>query len=157
MQDFKYWRHRGIRHLQVREGGREGGIVNFHFAHINNIKLVQLEYKHGILSRSCRAATTRTQFSNGWMDCFNHLQSLFLSWFLAGPHLKKSPEKCDNNYPFVPTNLHLQRFWIENLSLRKSGHHDIFSSAAFTAGADSSQCGGLIKYDLLSLHTALQG
>ena len=85
------------------------------------------------------------------MDCGLFQSSaviiLILVW-LAGPHLKKSSQKCDNDYPFVPTNLHLQRFWIENLSLRKSGHHDIFSSAAFTAGADSSQSGGLIKYYL---------
>ena len=40
---------------QVGKGGR-AGIVNFHFAHINNIKLVHLEYKHGILSSSCRPA-----------------------------------------------------------------------------------------------------
>lgn len=134
------------------QGGREGGIVNFHFAHINNMKLVQLEYRDGILSRSsCRPALllAGAQFSNSWMDCFNHLlQSLFLSRFLAGPHLKKSAQKCDKHYPFVPTNLHLQRFWIENLSLRKFGYHDIFSSAAFTAGADSSESGGLIKYYL---------
>ena len=135
------------------QGGRErAGIVNFHFAHINNIKLVQLEYKPGILSSSCRTATAKAQFSNGWMDCFNYLQSLFLSRFLAGPYLKRSSQNCDNNYPFVPTNLHLQRFWIENLSLRKSGHHDIFSSAAFSAGADSSECGGLIRYYLRASH-----
>ena len=61
----------------------------------------------------------------------------------VGLNFRKSTLKGDRTYEFVPTNLHLQRMWVENESLRKSAFFDIFSHGAFTAFAQKSP--GLIK------------
>ena len=47
-------------------------------------------------------------------------------------------DKGEKMYEFVPTNLHLQRMWVENDSLRKSGFYDTFTHGAFTAFAQKS-------------------
>ncbi|XP_023330385.1 type II inositol 3,4-bisphosphate 4-phosphatase [Eurytemora carolleeae] len=62
-----------------------------------------------------------------------------------GVTLKKSTDKSDTNLEFVPTNLNLQRVWVENTSLRKSGYYDIHTVGAFTAFALKSRSEGLIR------------
>lgn len=61
----------------------------------------------------------------------------------AGLTLRSSEQKADKTYEFVPINLHLQRMWVENDSLRKSGFYDLFTHGAFTAKTQKSP--GLIK------------
>ncbi|XP_059080345.1 inositol polyphosphate-4-phosphatase type I A-like isoform X1 [Tigriopus californicus] len=58
-------------------------------------------------------------------------------------NFRKSTQKSDKTFEFVPTNLHLQRMWVQNESLRKSGFYDTFTHGAFTAMAQKSP--GLIK------------
>lgn len=86
----------------------------------------------------------------GWLE--NHLNLInvystameFIENY-SGPFLKKSTEKSDTNLEFIPTNLHLQRMWVENPSLRKSGYYDIHTVGAFTAFAQKSKSEGLIR------------
>ena len=54
-----------------------------------------------------------------------------------------STQKGEKKYEFVPTNLHLQRMWVVNDSLRKSGFYDTFTHGAFTSFGQKSP--GLIK------------
>ena len=62
---------------------------------------------------------------------------------IPGPPIRKSTQKGERHFEFVPTNLHLQRLWVENDSLRKSGAFDIVTHGAFTSFGDKSP--GLIK------------
>lgn len=55
-----------------------------------------------------------------------------------------STDKTSQLYEFAPVNLHLQRMWAENDSLRKSGIYDTFTHGAFTSIPMKSQP-GLIK------------
>ncbi len=61
-----------------------------------------------------------------------------------GCNLRKSTQKGERAYEFVPTNLHLQRMWADNESLRKSGLFDCFTHGAFTQFA-VQKSPGLIK------------
>ena len=65
------------------------------------------------------------------------------SSFLAGLNFRKSTQKGEKTFEFVPTNLHIQRMWVENESLRKSNFFDTFTHGAFTAFAQKSP--GLIR------------
>ena len=56
---------------------------------------------------------------------------------------RKSTQKGEKKFEFVPTNLHLQRMWVVNDSLRKSGFYDTFTHGAFTSFGQKSP--GLIK------------
>ena len=56
---------------------------------------------------------------------------------------RRSTQKGEKKYEFVPTNLHLQRMWVVNDSLRKSGFYDTFTHGAFTSFGQKSP--GLIK------------
>jgi len=62
-----------------------------------------------------------------------------------GQSFKRSAMKGDPTYEFVPTNLHLQRIWVQNESLRKSGFYDIHTVGAFNAFAQKTNSQGLIK------------
>ena len=64
--------------------------------------------------------------------------------FLDTTSFRKSTQKAEKKYEFVPTNLHLQRMWVVNESLRKSGFYDTFTHGAFTSFGQKSP--GLIKY-----------
>ena len=66
----------------------------------------------------------------------------FLQHF-AGPNFRKSSDKHEKDYEFVPVNLHLQRMWVENDSLRKCGTYDTITHGAFLANPIKSP--GLIK------------
>lgn len=58
---------------------------------------------------------------------------------------KLSSTKTSPIYEFVPLNLHLQRIWVQNESLHKSGFHDCMTVGAFTAHAQRFDGGGLVK------------
>lgn len=61
-------------------------------------------------------------------------------------YFKKSSSKCDENLEFAPVNLHLQRMWAHNDTLKRSGVLDIITVGAFTRhSSGGSKTGGLIK------------
>ncbi|KAJ9586081.1 hypothetical protein L9F63_020278, partial [Diploptera punctata] len=62
-----------------------------------------------------------------------------------GSFFKPSSRKNDRTLEFAPVNLHLQRMWVQNDTLRKSGFYDIVTVGAFTAHSHKSKNGGLIK------------
>ena len=62
---------------------------------------------------------------------------------LAGPDFRKSADKHSSQLEFVPINLHLQRMWAENDSLRKSAFYDTITHGAFTT--HTQKTAGLIK------------
>lgn len=62
-----------------------------------------------------------------------------------GSYFKPSSRKSDRSLEFAPINLHLQRLWVQNDTLKKSGFYDIITVGAFTAHSHKSKNGGLIK------------
>ena len=68
---------------------------------------------------------------------------IFFALLFAGPNFRKSSDKDKQDFEFVPVNLHLQRMWVENDSLRKSGTYDTITHGAFTSIPIKSP--GLIK------------
>ncbi|KAJ8866130.1 hypothetical protein PR048_033654 [Dryococelus australis] len=64
----------------------------------------------------------------------------------AGSFFKPSSRKHDRVLEFAPVNLHLQRLWVQNETLRKSGFYDVVTVGAFTAHSHKSKNGGLVKY-----------
>ncbi|XP_050422355.1 inositol polyphosphate-4-phosphatase type I A isoform X2 [Adelges cooleyi] len=62
-----------------------------------------------------------------------------------GVNFKPSSRKNDRSLEFAPTNLHLQRIWVQNDTLKKNGFYDIITVGAFTAHSHKSKTGGLIK------------
>ncbi|KAJ8976461.1 hypothetical protein NQ317_012839 [Molorchus minor] len=58
---------------------------------------------------------------------------------------KASSRKGDRSLEFAPINLHLQRMWVHNDTLNKSGFYDSISVGAFTAHSHKSKNGGLIR------------
>lgn len=58
---------------------------------------------------------------------------------------KSSSRKSDRSLEFAPVNLHLQRMWVHNDTLNKSGFYDWITVGAFTAHSHRSKNGGLIK------------
>lgn len=63
---------------------------------------------------------------------------------------KKSSSKNDESLEFAPVNLHLQRMWAYNDTLKRDGFLDIITVGAFTRHNGKSKTGGLIKYEILS-------
>ncbi|CAB0001154.1 unnamed protein product [Nesidiocoris tenuis] len=62
-----------------------------------------------------------------------------------GSFFKPSSRKFDRSLEFAPVNLHLQRMWVQNESLKKCDFYDIITVGAFTAHSHKSKNGGLIK------------
>ncbi|CAK1554649.1 unnamed protein product [Leptosia nina] len=61
-------------------------------------------------------------------------------------YFKASCKKDDSSLEFAPVNLHLQRMWIHNDTLNKTGFHDIITAGAFAAHTHKSErTGGLIR------------
>ncbi|XP_037028199.1 inositol polyphosphate-4-phosphatase type I A isoform X2 [Bradysia coprophila] len=58
---------------------------------------------------------------------------------------KSSASKTDEAFEFAPVNLHLQRMWAHNDTLKRSGVLDVITVGAFTKHAGKSKTGGLIK------------
>lgn len=64
---------------------------------------------------------------------------------VLGSFFKPSSRKFDRALEFAPVNLHLQRMWVQNETLKKCGFYDIITVGAFTAHSHKSKNGGLIK------------
>ncbi|XP_073974232.1 inositol polyphosphate-4-phosphatase type I A isoform X1 [Rhodnius prolixus] len=62
-----------------------------------------------------------------------------------GSSFKPSSRKMDRSLEFAPVNLHLQRMWVQNETLKKCDFYDIITVGAFTAHSHKSKNGGLIK------------
>ncbi|KAK4877541.1 hypothetical protein RN001_010047 [Aquatica leii] len=62
-----------------------------------------------------------------------------------GSYFKASSRRTDRSLEFAPINLHLQRMWVHNDTLNKSGFYDFITVGAFTAHSHKSKNGGLIK------------
>ncbi|XP_022125938.2 inositol polyphosphate-4-phosphatase type I A [Pieris rapae] len=61
-------------------------------------------------------------------------------------YFKASCKKDDSSLEFAPVNLHLQRMWVHNDTLNKTGYHDIITVGAFAAHSHKSErTGGLIR------------
>jgi inositol polyphosphate-4-phosphatase len=63
----------------------------------------------------------------------------------GGKFFKPSAKKSDEALEFAPINLHLQRMWAHNDTLKKSGCLDVVTVGAFTRHAGKTKTGGLIK------------
>ncbi|XP_045108228.1 LOW QUALITY PROTEIN: inositol polyphosphate-4-phosphatase type I A-like [Portunus trituberculatus] len=63
----------------------------------------------------------------------------------SGSSFKKSTDKGETSLEMSPTNLHLQRLWAQNESLRRSGFYDIITCGIFTAFSQGYKKGGLIN------------
>lgn len=63
----------------------------------------------------------------------------------GGTFFKPSTKKSDEFLEFVPVNLHLQRMWAHNDTLKKSGYLDVVTVGAFTKHKGKTKTGGLIK------------
>ncbi|XP_028035489.1 type I inositol 3,4-bisphosphate 4-phosphatase-like [Bombyx mandarina] len=61
-------------------------------------------------------------------------------------YFKASCRKDDASLEFAPVNLHLQRMWVHNDTLNKTGFHDIVTAGAFAAHTHKTErSGGLIR------------
>ena len=58
---------------------------------------------------------------------------IILLYFAGLITFKKSAWKADQTFEFYPTNLHLQRLWAQNATLRKTNFYDIYTVGAFSA------------------------
>lgn len=63
----------------------------------------------------------------------------------GGKFFKPSAKKADESLEFAPINLHLQRMWAHNDTLKKTGFLDVITVGAFTKHVGKSKTGGLIK------------
>lgn len=63
----------------------------------------------------------------------------------GGKYFKPSSKRHDESLEFAPVNLHLQRMWAHNDTLKKSGCLDIVTVGAFTRHTGKTKTGGLIK------------
>lgn len=63
----------------------------------------------------------------------------------GGKFFKPSAKKADESLEFAPINLHLQRMWAHNDTLKKSGYLDVVTVGAFTRHTGKTKTGGLIK------------
>lgn len=59
---------------------------------------------------------------------------------------KTSASKADETCEFAPVNLHLQRMWAHNDTLKRSGILDVITVGAFTRHSGKTKTGGLIKF-----------
>ncbi|CAB3379897.1 Hypothetical predicted protein [Cloeon dipterum] len=60
-------------------------------------------------------------------------------------NFKPSCQKDDRSLEFVPINLHLQRMWVQNDTLRRTGLYDVITVGAFTSHANKCKAGGLLR------------
>jgi inositol polyphosphate-4-phosphatase len=63
----------------------------------------------------------------------------------GGKYFKQSAKKTDESLEFAPVNLHFQRMFAHNDTLKKSGFLDIVTVGAFTKHTGKSKTGGLIR------------
>ncbi|XP_058064443.1 inositol polyphosphate-4-phosphatase type I A [Anopheles bellator] len=62
-----------------------------------------------------------------------------------GKTFKPSCRKADETIEFAPVNLHLQRMWAHNDTLKRAGILDVITVGAFTRHSGKAKTGGLIK------------
>ncbi|XP_055603104.1 inositol polyphosphate-4-phosphatase type I A isoform X2 [Uranotaenia lowii] len=62
-----------------------------------------------------------------------------------GKCFKASCKKGDESLEFAPVNLHLQRMWAHNDTLKRAGILDVVTVGAFTKHCGKSKTGGLVK------------
>ena len=65
--------------------------------------------------------------------------------FIGSFTFKKSSWKADSSYEFFPTNLHLQRMWAHNSTLKRTNFYDIYTVGAFSAHSLKTKGQGLHK------------
>lgn len=58
---------------------------------------------------------------------------------------KQSSCKNDESLEFAPVNLHIQRMWVYNDTLKRDGFLDVVTVGAFTRHVGKAKTGGLIK------------
>ncbi|XP_069194385.1 inositol polyphosphate-4-phosphatase type I A isoform X2 [Procambarus clarkii] len=63
----------------------------------------------------------------------------------SGSSFKKSMDKGETSLEMAPTNLHLQRLWAQNESLRRSGFYDVITNGVFSAYSHGYKHGGLVN------------
>lgn len=63
----------------------------------------------------------------------------------GGKYFKPSAKKNDESLEFAPINLHLQRMFAHNDTLKRSGVLDVVTVGAFTRHTGKTKTGGLIK------------
>lgn len=52
----------------------------------------------------------------------------------------------ESSLEFAPVNLHLQRMWVHNDTLNRTGFHDVITAGAFAAHTHKAErTGGLIR------------
>ncbi|KAK6627289.1 hypothetical protein RUM44_009766 [Polyplax serrata] len=90
-------------------------------------------------SRQIELLDRHLQLLHLYSQAQEHLQSH------KGGYFKPSARKHDRTLEFAPVNLHLQRMWAQNDSLKKCGFYDFITVGAFTAHSHKSKNGGLIK------------
>ncbi|KPJ09092.1 Type I inositol-3,4-bisphosphate 4-phosphatase [Papilio machaon] len=62
------------------------------------------------------------------------------------PYFKRSSKKDDSSLEFAAVNLHLQRMWVHNDTLNRTGFHDVITAGAFAAHTHKAErTGGLIR------------
>ncbi|CAH2035088.1 unnamed protein product, partial [Iphiclides podalirius] len=62
------------------------------------------------------------------------------------PYFKPSCKKDDASLEFAPVNLHLQRMWVHNDTLNRTGFHNVVTAGAFAAHTHKAErTGGLIR------------
>lgn len=68
-----------------------------------------------------------------------------LQQYNSHKYFKQSSSKSDESLEFAPVNLHLQRMWAHNDTLKRSGLLDVITVGAFTRHSGKTKTGGLIK------------
>ncbi|KAK7792356.1 hypothetical protein R5R35_009959 [Gryllus longicercus] len=96
-------------------------------------------------SRQVELLDRHLQLLHLYSQAQEHLQAHRGMVMITGNFFKPSSRKHDRTLEFAPVNLHLQRMWVQNDTLRKSGFYDIITVGAFTAHSHKSKNGGLIK------------
>ncbi|KAL0902147.1 hypothetical protein ABMA27_000089 [Loxostege sticticalis] len=93
-----------------------------------------------------------------WQSRQLELVSVHVSLLKHYCHSKRCMEQADHSYfkasnrkdeaslEFAPVNLHLQRMWVHNDTLNKTGFHDVVTAGAFAAHTHKAErTGGLIR------------
>lgn len=68
-----------------------------------------------------------------------------LQQYTPNKFFKQSACKNDESLEFAPVNLHLQRMWAYNDTLKRDGFLDVITVGAFTKHSGKTKTGGLIK------------
>lgn len=74
---------------------------------------------------------------------YSHAKQILKQY--SNKHFRPSPKKSDEGLEFAPLNLHLQRMWAYNNTLKRSGALDVITVGAFARYEGRSKTGGLIR------------